>query len=621
MIWDYYFGPRRFCAATWGEAEWERALLYLARKGHDFVELYPPLEHVLHLVFPEASELAEGRVWRAESKHRMIQRVLARGRALGLRFMYVFTYGLFPAAIRRLRPELAWAGDYLCAHQPELRELTRRTWHTLVRELGTDHVYAVRHRGEEGQSYSDPCRSVTKAEGLRQAITVLEEIDPLARITVWTWAEKVPALFRALPAHVTAVHVRHGMGKVFDDRGEGREQGDGAPPLPDGQRWMSAQFTVFSASECQLQTAWSDADTLARDARAAARDPACAGYFQWPEWTGSSPWLNEVVARLAWDPDGFSADAALEEHARARHGAQAERFLHAFQPLLRLGNARFMATPRKRCLVPWYLAGDQLDGLTRVRAGLVRAFDGLELGALSPWLARDLVDVVVWTATRQAHVHEAAAYLHHLAGDMSAARPSMRAAATAWEALRALLASMPDRSLLATARDMAHEAPLGARATQTFFELGCDFYHGYPLVMSPEAIELVHAVQSRALGETLEAHAARGQRAALDAAGWFWHDFPDPRWATCVRVLPREDAATFQAEMTRRLDAAFAQGTAERRAERTAAAEDTPAALRYAPVAPAALPDVDHALLARTVATLASLALPPPLTDPPIDLP
>ena len=45
---------RRFCAATWGEAEWGRMLLYLARKGHCFVEFYPPLEHVLHLAFPGA---------------------------------------------------------------------------------------------------------------------------------------------------------------------------------------------------------------------------------------------------------------------------------------------------------------------------------------------------------------------------------------------------------------------------------------------------------------------------------------------------------------------------------------------------------------------------------------
>lgn len=35
--------------------------------------------------------------------------------------------------------------------------LTRLTWHLL---LGTHHLYAVRHRGEKGQSYSDPCRRV-----------------------------------------------------------------------------------------------------------------------------------------------------------------------------------------------------------------------------------------------------------------------------------------------------------------------------------------------------------------------------------------------------------------------------------------------------------------------------
>ncbi|MFQ5790757.1 MAG: alpha-N-acetylglucosaminidase TIM-barrel domain-containing protein, partial [Acidobacteriota bacterium] len=307
MIWDNYLGPRRYCAAVWGEAEWERALLYLARKGLNFLEFYPPLEHVLSLAFPEAGGLSEGSVWKSEAKHEMAKKVLARGRSLGIRFMYVLSYGAFPEPIRELYPHLEWAKGFLCAHQPELAEMSQRTWRVLVGEFGTDHLYAIRHRGEEDQSYSDPCRSITKAEGFRQAISVVEKLDPQAAITVWTWGEKLPELFSELPSRVHAAHIRHGMANVFGERGEGREQADGRPDLPPGRRWLSGQFTVFGGNEAFAQTAWCDGAALARDALASMKDESCKGYFQWPEWSNTSPWLSEVIAALSWNPASMSS--------------------------------------------------------------------------------------------------------------------------------------------------------------------------------------------------------------------------------------------------------------------------------------------------------------------------
>ncbi|MFQ5655206.1 MAG: hypothetical protein ACE5GW_10820, partial [Planctomycetota bacterium] len=256
MIWDNYLGPRRYCSAAWGLEDWERALLFMARNRMNFLEYYPPLASVYARVFPEALGLDQGVVWRSEVKHRLAKNVLARARALGIRSMYVLSYGAFPEPVRKLFPDLEWRNGFLCAHQPELRELTAKVWRALVEELGTDHWYAIRHRGEEDQVYSDPCRSVTKAEGFLQAFDVMKTVDPEACITVWTWGERVPDLFESFPENIRAVHIRHGMANVFGERGEGREQADGRPDLPRGRKWLSGQFTVFAGNEASLRTAW-----------------------------------------------------------------------------------------------------------------------------------------------------------------------------------------------------------------------------------------------------------------------------------------------------------------------------------------------------------------------------
>jgi len=50
-----------------------------------------------------------------------------------------------------------------------------------------------------GQAYSDPCRSVTKADGFNQTIGILREIDPKALITVWTGASRSRTSSRNCP--------------------------------------------------------------------------------------------------------------------------------------------------------------------------------------------------------------------------------------------------------------------------------------------------------------------------------------------------------------------------------------------------------------------------------------
>jgi hypothetical protein len=554
MIWDNYLGPRRFCAAAWTEAEWERALVFMARRGLNLLEFYPPLEQVLALTFPKAVGLSEGAVWKAAFKHALAVRVLARGRALGIRFMYVLNYGFFPEPVRALHPALEWANGHLCAHQPELAAMASRTWRTLVAEFGTDHLYAIRHRGEEGQSYSDPCRSVTKAEGYRQAVDALRSVDPRATITVWTWGEQVPDLFAALPAGVHAAHIRHGMGGVFDDRGQGREQGDGRPPLPAGRRWISGQFTVFGGNEISLQTPWSDAQALARDARASAADPACDGYFQWPEWSDTSPWLSHVIARLAWAPDAFgTVESEVRAYARARHGHRAEAFLAGVLPILRAGPARFTSTPRKRLVSPYRLSAESLALAEAVRAGARTMAAAMGSGEASPLFDRDVTDVCEWLGIHQAQVFEADAYRRHRTGDQAGALEALAIADATWQALGRLLAAIPERSILDAAARAAETGEASSRFVESFWVNACDFYNGYPLVMGPEAIELVYRPQLAEWRRLMVEAGARRQPMTLEAPGWFWHDFPDPAWADGVRKLPSEDAAAFEQTMRARL--------------------------------------------------------------------
>jgi hypothetical protein len=549
MIWDNYLGPRRYCSSVWTEEDWERALTFMARNRMNFLEFYPPLERVYASVFPEAEGLADGSVWTAEVKHSLAKTVLTRARSLGIHCMYVLSYGAFPEPVRALFPRLEWRNGFLCAHQPELRELTAKVWRALIDELGTDHWYAIRHRGEEEQVYSDPCRSVTKAQGFLQAFSVMKSIDADARITAWTWGERLPDLFETFPPDIRAVHIRHGMADVFADVSTGREQPDGRADLPQERPWLSGQFTVFGGNETLLQTGWSDASALASDARASARDGRCEGYFQWPEWSDTSVWLSDVIAKLSWDPGSIdNVERALADYAHARHGAHATPFIEAFVPLILDGNARFMHPPRKRLLNPYELAPRCLSLLSEVRRG-ARAMMA-PLGA-----HRDFIDLITWVGVRQAHALEADAYLRHAAGE--SAESPLEAARHTWEALHALLVQVPELSIVESVRSARRFGQLSSRIEDSFWTLSCDFYRGYPLVLSSEAIELVYLVQLDGLVRSIDEAQRRGDVASLEHPGWFWNDFHEPGWADSVRKLPSEDAPALEREMRARVRAAI----------------------------------------------------------------
>jgi hypothetical protein len=178
---------------------------------------------------------------------------------------------------------------------------------------------------------------------------------------------------------------------------------------------------------------------------------------------------------------------------------------------------------------------------------------GEALEGASALYRRDFVDLAAWVGLRQAQVFEASAYLAHVEGNREAQTYSLRSAAESWTGLKALLSQSPDLSLVSSAGTLASVGELSTSAVDSLWTLGCNFYNGYPLVLSPEAIELVYLPQLEALSTRLDG----GTVAILEEPGWFWHDFPDRRWADSVRRLPSEDAATFEEEMRSRLRAAL----------------------------------------------------------------
>jgi hypothetical protein len=170
---------------------------------------------------------------------------------------------------------------------------------------------------------------------------------------------------------------------------------------------------------------------------------------------------------------------------------------------------------------------------------------------------RDFLDLLSWIALRQAQVFEAAAYLAHVASDLESSTSALRQAEATWNGLLGILSQDPERSVVHSARGLSRVGPLSTNAVDSLWTLGCDFYNGYPLVLSPEAIELVYIPQLQALRSGLESASQSRRVSTLDEPGWFWHDFPDRRWADCVRRLPAEDASRFEEEMRSRLSAAL----------------------------------------------------------------
>jgi hypothetical protein len=189
-----------------------------------------------------------------------------------------------------------------------------------------------------------------------------------------------------------------------------------------------------------------------------------------------------------------------------------------------------MHPPRKRLVVPYYSSPESITLLDAVRDGartMSRRLDGA-----SSLFQRDFLDLLTWIAVRQAQVFEAEAMFPE--------------AKETWMVLRDALTLVPELSIVESVRSLSRGGALSRHAENSLWTLACDFYHGYPLVLSPEAIELVYVPQ-------LDSARTGG----LDEPGWFWHDFPEPGWADSVRKLPAEDAEEFEREIRSRLGTAL----------------------------------------------------------------
>jgi hypothetical protein len=169
---------------------------------------------------------------------------------------------------------------------------------------------------------------------------------------------------------------------------------------------------------------------------------------------------------------------------------------------------------------------------------------------------RDYVDLLAWIGLRQAQVFEAASYVAHVGSDRESAARACGEAEATWSGLRDLLAQSPELSLLSSVRELSRIGALSAAVVDSLWTLGCDFYDGYPLVLSPEAIDLVYLPQLGALRSRVESAAESGVVCALDGPGWFWHDFPRSAVGGLRSAASLEDASRFEEEMRARLRAA-----------------------------------------------------------------
>ncbi len=194
---------------------------------------------------------------------------------------------------------------------------------------------------------------------------------------------------------------------------------------------------------------------------------------------------------------------------------------------------------------------------------------------------------------------EADAYRRHRTGDDVGALGALDAADATWDALGGLLATIPERSILDAAARAVEMGEPSSRFVESFWVNACDFYGGYPLIMSPEAIELVYRPQLARWRQLMAQAGERRQPMTLDPPGWFWHDFPHPAWADAARKLPSEDAALFEQTMRARL-LRLVQGAVRR----------TPAAAGPRPSSPSR---VNRAVVLAFLARTTSVPLPAPL--------
>jgi len=206
-------------------------------------------------------------------------------------------------------------------------------------------------------------------------------------------------------------------------------------------------------------------------------------------------------------------------------------------------------------LVPFLLAEESLALSSEMRRGALEMSKVLAEGSSS--FVRDFMDLLTWIALRQAQTFEADAYLHHREGEPVSFEPAREA----WSVLHGVLSSVPELSILESARAVRRVGALSARAEDSLWTLACDFYRGYPLVMSPEAVELCYQPQLDALERLVRDAETRGETASLEAPGWFWHDFPVRAWAESVRKLPSEDGERFERVFRERLREALAEPT------------------------------------------------------------
>jgi|GEM_PF-1172937 len=198
-VWKH---PHAHCWRLWDFDGWKNAIDWMRRKRFNTMPLFHDSGEymwgdVLFKTFPNIprneSTLANYVVdpsWRTE----LNKKIFAYVHQSGLKVAYNLFYSQVPVYFRNSFPELRYhelnmSNLGINADQPECKLVMKKYWGELLKTYGIDdsHIYLVcsyRHERTLGEGFKN------KNKTTEDAISVLKELDPKAKIYIETWCWK-----------------------------------------------------------------------------------------------------------------------------------------------------------------------------------------------------------------------------------------------------------------------------------------------------------------------------------------------------------------------------------------------------------------------------------------------
>ncbi|HPO13308.1 MAG TPA: alpha-N-acetylglucosaminidase TIM-barrel domain-containing protein [Candidatus Hydrogenedentes bacterium] len=411
--------------------------------------------------------------WSADTRTRINIEQLEYSRRLGISWVYYLAYGNVPHQFREMHPDYTYVGSLgysatvLYPDDPECTRWTSAFYEDLFKTYGTDHIYQDTPFVESTGS-DDPEKSfqlkLTAAKAMcemfkkldKDAIWQSDSWDFGAVPQVWT-PERIQRYFASLPKEMMLVYDTDGINNPFYKKTNYFE----------GARWFLGILHSFQGDDHihgNLNRAVQAFQELANDPKA----NKCLGIYHIPETTGHNLIYFDLTTRLAWNPEGVTVAAYLDEYARRRYGVESvERMQPALEALARgvheyenSGMGGQMPIYKKLGCpygpVEWWPIVNErkAEHPARQGKGIVQLHEAVERALAcrrdlqdNPLYVNDLVE---WSYTYIAHVFNWAvmgAYDAFSAGDAAAMQKNIDVARQCLRLIDAILSTRPDFSL------------------------------------------------------------------------------------------------------------------------------------------------------------------------------